>query len=138
MTFSGGEPLLQAKALVPVLKLLQEHGITTCLDTNASLLTDDVKECLRYTDFVLPDIKHINAEAHKKLTEQDNQTPLAFIRYLDTENKKYWIRYVVVPGYTDGEEDIRRLGEFLTTLTSFQSIELLPFHNLGKHKRDQL
>ena len=68
VTFSGGEPLRQAKGLAPVLKLLQENGVHTCLDTNGFLLTDEVKECLKYTDHVLPDLKQADSEKHKALT----------------------------------------------------------------------
>jgi pyruvate formate lyase activating enzyme len=97
ITFSGGEPLLQAKALVPILQLLQDNGFNTCLDTNGYLLTDEVKECLRYTNHVLPDIKQAHPEKHKKLTGLDNQHPMDFVRYLDEQQKTYRIRYVVVP-----------------------------------------
>jgi len=109
ITFSGGEPLVQAKALAPVLKLLQEHGFHTCLDTNGYLLTDDVKECLKYTDHVLPDLKQMHPEKHKNLTGLDNVQPINFVKYLDEQGKTYRIRYVVVPGHTDEEEDIRLL-----------------------------
>ncbi|MDR0650625.1 MAG: radical SAM protein [Candidatus Peribacteria bacterium] len=97
VTFSGGEPLLQASALLPILQLLQENGFHTCLDTNGYILTDEVKECLRYTDHILPDLKQANPEKHQKLTGLDNQHPMDFIRYLDTQEKTYRIRYVVVP-----------------------------------------
>ena len=138
VTFSGGEPLLQAKELAPTLKLLQERGFHTCIDTNAYLLTDEVKECLKYTDHVLPDIKQMNPEKHKELTGMNNQPSLDFVRYVDAQKKDYRIRYVVVPGLTDQEEDVRRLGEFLQTLPNFQRIELLRYHNLGRSKREKL
>ena len=101
ITFSGGEPLLQAKELAPVLKLLQENGFHTCIDTNGYLLTEEVKECLNSTNHVLPDLKQANEEEHKKLTGLSNENSLNFVRYLDELKKDYWIRYVVVPGYTD-------------------------------------
>lgn len=138
ITFSGGEPLMQAKELAPVLKLLQENGFHTCLDTNGYLLTEDVKECLKYANHILPDLKQANSEKHKTLTWLDNQHPMDFVKYLDEQQKTYWIRYVVVPGYTDGEDDVRKLGEFLQTLPNFQRIELLPYHNLGRNKWDKL
>jgi pyruvate formate lyase activating enzyme len=138
VTFSGGECLRQAKALAPVLKLLQEHGFHTCLDTNGYLLTDDVKECLKYTNHVLPDLKQANPEKHKVLTGLDNAHPMNFINYLDEQQKTYRVRYVVVPGYTDEEADVRALGAFLQTLPNFQRIELLPYHNLGRSKWDKL
>jgi pyruvate formate lyase activating enzyme len=101
-------------------------------------LNDDVKECLNYIDHVLPDLKQANPEKHKELTGLDNQHPIDFIRYLDQQRKTYRIRYVVVPGRTDREDDVRLLGEFLQTLPNFQRIELLPYHNLGRSKRDKL
>lgn len=138
ITFSGGEPLLQAKALAPTLKALQEHGFHTCIDTNAYLFNDDVKECLKYANHVLPDLKQANPEKHKELTGLDNEHPMNFVRYLDEQGKTYWIRYVVVPERTDQEADVRLLGAFLQTLPNFQRIELLPYHNLGRSKRDKL
>lgn len=109
ITFSGGEPLLQAKELLPILKLLKGKGFNTCLDTNGYFLSDEVKECLKYTDYVLPDIKQMNPEKHLQLTGKENQPPIDFVKYLDAEKKNYWLRYVVVPGYTDGEEDVKKL-----------------------------
>jgi pyruvate formate lyase activating enzyme len=97
VTFSGGEPLVQAQALLPVLQLLQENGFHTCIDTNGYLLTNEVKECLRHTDHLLPDLKQANPEKHQKLTGLDNTPPMDFIRYLDAQEKTYRIRYVVVP-----------------------------------------
>ena len=68
ITFSGWECLLQVKELIPVLKTLKENWFGTCLDTNGFLLNDDVKEALKYTDHVLPDIKWITSDLHKKVT----------------------------------------------------------------------
>ena len=100
---------MQAKELAPVLKLLQEQGFHTCLDTNGYLLTDEVKECLKYANHVLPDLKQMHPEKHKTLTGMDNEAPIHFVKYLDEQQKNYWIRYVVVSGHTDEEEDIRTL-----------------------------
>lgn len=138
VTFSGGEPLLQAKQLKEVLKLLQENGFHTCIDTNGWIWNEDVKECLKYTNHVLPDIKQINQNRHKNLTWNDNQNSLSFVQYLDEEKKNYRVRYVVVPWYTDNEEDIRGLGEFLKELKNLQRIELLPYHNLWVSKWEKL
>lgn len=57
ITMSGGEPLMQAKAIAPFFRMLQEEGFNTCIDTNGSYITEDVKELLEYTDLVLLDIK---------------------------------------------------------------------------------
>ena len=68
ITFSGGNPLVQAKELKEVLHYLKENKIHTCIDTNGFFLTTDVKECIEYADFFLPDIKQMDNEKHKNLT----------------------------------------------------------------------
>jgi len=68
VTVSGGEPLLQTKGLISFFTKLKKLGIHTVLDTNASILNDDVKKLLEVTDLVIPDIKHINNGWHEKIT----------------------------------------------------------------------
>ena len=138
VTFSWWECLLQVKELIPILKLLKKNWINTCLDTNGFLLNDDVKEALKYTDHVLPDIKWITLELHEKVTWQATSTPLDFIRYIDEQRKNYWIRYVVVPWLTDNELDIQKVWKFLQSLKHFQMINLLPYHTMAVSKRKKL
>lgn len=138
ITFSGGNPLVQAKELKEVLHYLKENKIHTCIDTNGFFLTTDVKECIEYADFFLPDIKQMDNEKHKDLTGSSNEMPLEFIKYLDEQQKNYRIRYVVLPWYTNGEKEIKELWVFLQFLSHFQRIDLLPYHNLGRHKRTEL
>jgi len=138
VTFSWWECLLQIKELIPTLKLLKENWINTCLDTNGFLLNDDVKEALKYTDHVLPDIKGMTPELHKKITWTSNLTPLDFIRYIDEQWMNYRIRYVVVPWLTDNEIDIKNLWKFIQSLKNFQKINLLPYHTMAIEKRKKL
>ena len=138
VTFSGWECLLQIKELTPILKLLKENWFHTCLDTNWFLLNDDVKEALKYTDHVLPDIKWMTPKLHEKVTWTSNMTSLDFIRYIDNQWMNYWIRYVVVPWLTDNEVDIKKLWEFIQTLKNFQKINLLKYHTMAIPKRKKL
>ncbi len=138
VTFSWWECLLQVKELIPVLKLLKENWFNTCLDTNGFLLNDDVKEALKYTDHVLPDIKWITPKLHKKVTWTSNMTSLDFIRYIDEQWMNYWIRYVVVPWLTDNENDIKKVWEFVQSLKNFQKINLLKYHTMAIPKREKL
>ena len=138
ITFSGWECLLQAKELIPVLKKLKEHWFNTCLDTNWYILSDDVKELLKYTDHVLPDIKALDLEEHEKITWIKNLTSLGFIRYIDEQWMNYRIRYVVIPWLTDKEETIQQLGKFLQSLKKFQRLDLLPYHTLALSKWEKL
>jgi pyruvate formate lyase activating enzyme len=50
-----------------------------------------------------------------------------------------WIRYVLVPGWTDGEADILGLADFIVTLgAAVERVEVLPFHQMGTHKWQEL
>ena len=138
ITFSGGEPTLQAKELIPLFKRLKEEGIHTCLDSNGSVWNDDVKELFSLVDIVLLDVKQINNTRHQILTERSNQQTLQTAHHFNTIGKRFWLRYVLVPGYSDFEKDIRTLGEEFKTFTSLERIEILPYHTLGAHKYEVL
>jgi pyruvate formate lyase activating enzyme len=120
------------------LKLLKENWFHTCLDTNGFLLNDDVKEALKYTDHVLPDIKWITPQLHEKVTWTTNMASLDFIRYIDEQWMNYWIRYVVVPWLTNNEVDIKKVWEFIQSLKNFQKINLLKYHTMAISKREEL
>lgn len=138
ITVSGGEPLLQAKALIPFFRMLKDEGFNTCIDTNGSVMNDDVKELLLYTDLVLLDIKQINDEAHRTIAGASNKSTLRLAEYLRDTNKAVWVRYVLVPGYTDNEEHLHQLGQFLQPMNNIQKLEIQPYHKLGIHKYESL
>lgn len=139
VTATGGEPLLQVKFLITLFSKLKEEGISTALDTSGMFeLTPDVKKVLEYTDLVLLDIKHIHPEKCKELVGFSNEKELAFAHYLSEQNIPLWIRQVLIPGITDGEEDLIALKNFLHTLTNVKKVELLPYHSLGKYKWESL
>ncbi len=138
VTVSGGEPLLQREFVRVLFKMLNFQGIHTCLDTNgyvAPVLYDqELEKLVRCTDLVLLDLKQMDEHKHIALTRVTNAHTLKFARYLSEMEKAVWIRYVVVPGYSDDVDDIRRLAEFLAPMDNVERIQLLPYHTLGKHK----
>ena len=139
VTVTGGEPLIQASFVLELFKKLKENGIHTCVDTSAMFaLTDGIKEVLKYTDLVLLDIKHIDDEKCKELVGVSNKKELEFARYLSDNNIKMWIRQVLVPGYTDNEQDLLKLKDFLATLKTLEKVQVLPYHNMGKYKWEKL
>lgn len=139
VTISGGEPLLQVKFLISLFKELKELGFHTAIDTSGMFpITKDVKNLLSLTDLVLLDIKHINDEKCKKLVGYSNKLELEFARYLSKNNIPIWIRQVIIPGITDNTDDLIKLKEFIKSLNSVQKIDLLPYHNMGKTKWENL
>lgn len=138
ITFSGGEPLIQAAALLPVVKKLKAEWYHICIDSNCYIQTSEAREVLQLADLILPDIKHINSLKHLKLTAQDNQNTFQTLAFLEEIQKPYWLRYVLVPGYSDDEEDLHELGRYIQSLKSMERIEILPYHNLWENKREQM
>ena len=139
VTVTGGEPLLQHEFLIELFKKLKKEGIHTCIDTSGMVtLTDKIKELIELTDLFLLDIKHIDPEKCKELVGRSNNRELEFARYLSDNNKHMWIRQVLVPGYTDDEKDLLKLKEFIQSLKTVDKVEILPYHNMGKYKWEEL
>lgn len=139
VTVTGGEPLLQASFVLELFKRLKKEGIHTCIDTSGMVvLTDVIKEVLKYTDLVLLDIKHIDDEKCKKLVGVSNKRELEFAEYLSQNNIKIWIRQVLVPGYTDNEVDVLKLKKFIESLKTVEKVQILPYHSMGKFKWEKL
>ena len=138
VTFSGGEPTAQAKELLPVIDKLKENGINICIDTNGGIWTPAVEELFMKTDLVLLDVKQMNPERHQSLTGRSNSQTLKTAEWLEQNQRPFWVRYVLVPGISDFEEDIRALGEHFKDYKMIQRVEILPYHTLGKHKYETM
>ncbi len=144
ITVSGGEALLQIDALTTLFRKAHERGIKTCLDTSAQPFTRNgrwfskFEELMKYTDTVLLDIKHIDDEAHRRLTRHSNRNILDCARYLSDIGQRVWIRHVLIPGITDDDDQLHRLAEFLKTLHHIERIDILPYHTLGVSKYEKL
>ena len=139
VTISGGEPLLQTRFLIELFKELKKHNIHTAIDTSGMFsITDDIKELLLLTDLVLLDIKHIDSDKCKDLVGFPNEKELEFAKYLSDNNIPIWIRQVLVPGYTDDENDLYRLKDFIQSLKTVQKVEIMPYHTVGKYKWEEL
>ena len=138
ITFSGGEPTFQAKALIPLFRMLKEEGIHICVDTNGGIWNEDVKELFSLADLVLLDVKEFNNERHKTLTSRSNEQTLRTAAWLEENGKPFWLRYVLVQGYSFFQEDIEALGEHFKDYRMIQRVEILPYHTLGVHKYEAM
>ncbi|QYJ80065.1 pyruvate formate lyase 1-activating protein [Shewanella acanthi] len=136
VTASGGEAILQAEFVAELFKACKKDGIHTCLDTNGFVrkYTPIIDELLDNTDLVLLDIKQMNDEKHIELTKVSNHRTLQFAEYLANRNQATWIRYVVVGGFTEDEASAELLADFIAPMKNVEKVELLPYHELGKHK----
>lgn len=141
LTVSGGEPTLQAPFVTEVFREVKKRwGLHTTIDSNGfnDVESDRMQALLEVTDLVLLDIKHIHPEKHIKLTAQSNEHTLKTARWLSDHGKKMWIRHVFVPGIHDDEEDLVNLGKFIGTLQNVEKFEILPYHQMGIYKWQEL
>ena len=144
ITVSGGEALLQIQPLTELFHKAKDLGINTCLDTSAQPFSrkdgrfSAFEALMKYTDLVLLDIKHIDNDAHKRLTGWENENILDCARYLSDIHKPVWIRHVLVPGINDDDESLHKLRSFIDTLSNVERVEVLPYHALGVYKWEQL
>ena len=138
VTVSGGEPLMQPEFLMELFKLCRENGIQTALDTSGYIFSDKAKQVLELVDMVLLDIKHINPEKYKILTSVELDNTLKFAKYLNEINKPTWLRYVLVPGYSDDENDLHEWAKFTSQLKNVERVDILPFHQMGQYKWEKV
>lgn len=144
ITVSGGEPLLQIDFLLELFEKAKQRNIHTCIDTAGEPFTkegewfDKFKLLMNYTDLLLVDIKQIDREKHIRLTGKLNDNILEMFQYLSSINKPVWIRQVLVPGWTDDIEDLKKTRKFIETLRNVKKIEVLPYHTMGAYKWEKL
>jgi pyruvate formate lyase activating enzyme len=138
VTFTGGEPLLQAEFVLEVSRRLKAQGISIAIDTSGFIWNDAVKEVLELTDLVLLDIKNYDPIVYKEVTGVPLDPSLRLLDYLREKKINTWIRYVLVPGLTDNLDSVRKLSEHLDGYPNVGKIELLPFHKMGEYKWKEL
>lgn len=142
VTISGGEPLLQIDFVIDIFKKLKKYNMHTAIDTSGITFNENqiekFDELNKYTDLYLLDIKEIDEKKHIELTGKSNKNILKFAQYLSKNNKKVWIRHVIVPTINLDKEDLIKTKEFIDTLNNVERVDVLPYHTLGVHKYKDL
>lgn len=139
-TFSGGEPLFQKEFMLAVLKQCRKAYIHVAVETTSCIDTDYYMEAMSYINWVFTDIKHMDANEHKKLTGVSNSLILHNIRAL--AEKSDWNGFIVpripvITGLNDSVENIKATAKFVKEI-GLEVINILPFHRLGESKYRQL
>lgn len=145
LTVTGGEPLMQVDFLIDLFTLAKKDNVHTCIDSSGIAfnprnpeLMAKMDKLMSLTDLVMLDIKHIDPEHHKKLTQQPNENILKFAEYLNEKHVDMWIRHVVVPGITDDEKYLYDLGYFIGQFSNLKALDVLPYHTMGEKKYESL
>ncbi|MCP4688353.1 MAG: glycyl-radical enzyme activating protein [Desulfobacterales bacterium] len=137
-TFSGGEPLFQAEFLRSLLEACAEREIHTTLDTTGFASPAVFSMIADLTDLVLFDLKIMDDARHVRYTGVSNKPILENLENLTRKGKEVVIRFPVIPGITDGEDNVRRMAEFARGLDRVKRIDLLPFHKIADAKYRRL
>ncbi len=143
VTFSGGEPMMQAAFVGRVAaEIKARHGLHIALDTQGFLHHTVPDDWFDPIDLVMLDIKHIDPARYLELTSQPLQPTLDCAERLVRLGKPLRIRYVLVPGWTDAQADVEGLADYVAGLKAqggdVEMVEVLPFHQMGTSKWDKL
>jgi len=137
-TLSGGEPLMQDRFAVKLFTAVKAMGIHTALDTNGHLGERLSDTELKQIDLILLDIKGWDPDRHRRLVGKEIGPTLDFARRLAELKKPIWLRFVLVPGLTDDENDVKSIAKFAAGLGNVERVDVLPFHQMGKFKWKKL
>jgi pyruvate formate lyase activating enzyme len=138
VTISGGEPLMQHRFVVNVFNAARDMHVHTALDTNGFLGERLSDADLESIDLVLLDLKAMTSDLHWRLTGMDNRPVHQFARRLAAARKPIWVRFVLVPGWTDDMAEVERVALFAAELGNVERVDVLPFHQMGRYKWQKL
>lgn len=126
VTFSGGEPLMQAEFLMEVLSKIPD--LHRAIETSGFCNKRVFKEVIGLLDYVMMDIKIFDAALHQTYTGVDNEKILMNAKTLCEASIPFVIRIPLIPGVNDNEENFRRTAEWIAGAKALQRVELLPYH----------
>lgn len=138
VTFSGGEPLLQADFLISLLNELKMNNIHVALDTSGYVPYQDLEKISGSVDLFLYDLKLMDDEKHKKYTGVSNRIILENLERLSEGGKAIAIRIPLIKGINDDGRSIQMFAEYLQTLKNVKDICLLAYHRGGCEKYRRL
>jgi pyruvate formate lyase activating enzyme len=145
LTVSGGEPLLQPDFVASLFRRAHAMGVTTCLDTACHGTEEDWETVLRETDYVLLCLKGMDDNLASQIAchpPRFMSRSKAFARHIcqnHVDHIRLTLRWVLLKGQTDTTEELDALVEFANELSPILShIELIPYHELGRSKYDDL
>ena len=125
---------MQDRFAVRLFDAAKSMGIHTCIETNGYLgdrLSDDE---LKMIDLVMLGIKTWGAERYRRLVGKDSAPTFEFAHRLALLKRPVWVRFVLVPGLTSDEDNIKQIASFAAHLGNVERVEVLPFHQLGRFK----
>ncbi|GBC59901.1 hypothetical protein DENIS_0843 [Desulfonema ishimotonii] len=134
VTFSGGEPLAQPGFLAELLKECRAREIHTAVDTTGYAPAGTMTEIAGLTDLFLYDLKIMDPEKHVEYTGIPNRLILENLKRIAAMNRPVVVRFPMIPGLTDSEENVRAIAGFVSDLGNIRDIAVLPYHDIADGK----
>jgi pyruvate formate lyase activating enzyme len=133
ITYSGGEPLMQARGLLPLVKRLHKEGFNQCVETALFVETERLRLLIPYIDCFYVDVKILDEEKCSRVLGGKINTYFENVKTLRKAGVKIIFRLPLIPEYTTDEENRKKILVFLKE-NNAQKVELLKGHNLGAKK----
>ncbi len=138
VTFSGGEPLSQADFALELARMCKERGISIAVDTCGYVAPEVFRRVAEHVDLFLYDLKIMSDDRHREFTGFSNESIHENLRWLSERGASVVVRFPLLPGINDDEENIRELAGFLASLPSRPPVDILPYHKAGVDKYSRL
>jgi pyruvate formate lyase activating enzyme len=138
VTFSGGEPLMQPDFLLGLLDACGKLDIHRTVDTAGYADAELLLRVADRTELFLYDLKHMDSEKHRKYTGVPNEQILSNLESLAKHGANINIRIPIIPGINSDDENIERMGSFVSSLPGVHDISLLPYHSAAEAKYGKL
>jgi pyruvate formate lyase activating enzyme len=137
LTLSGGEATLQLDFLSELVRGCRERDIPVGLQTCGVFRWEVFEPLASAFQFIHFDLKVMDPARHRRFTGGDNRSVLANARHLVEGNYPVVFRTPIIPGYTDDEENLAAIAEFLSEIER-PRLDLLAYHSLGEVKKARL
>ena len=134
LTISGGEPLVQVAFTRRILAAAKDMGLHTAIETSGFLGDRADERYLSALDLVLLDIKSSNPDTYRKVTGRELAPTLKFAERLAAIGKPVWVRFTLVPGFTDDPDNVEGIARFVAPMKNVEWVEVQPFHQMGSFK----
>ena len=134
ITLSGGEPTFQSEFSAAILEKAQRAGVHTAVETNGYCAWERIEKLARFTDLFLFDLKIIDRSKSLAAIGADSGVILENLESVDRMGKAIFVRFPLIPGYTDDPDNIEKVIAVAVGLKNVTEVHVLPFHQYGKHK----
>lgn len=134
VTLSGGEPFLQGRAAIELLRLCRQRGVHTAVETCGYFDEQLLADAVSVTDLFLWDVKDTDGERHRRYTGVSNERILQNLSRADAFGAKIRLRCILVAGVNTDAEHYRRIASLANSLSHLDGVDLIPYHAYGGSK----